>query len=202
MKLIIKIFLFFLLTVTVFSLMYYCFYITGADESIKQFIRDTFTKIFNTGNQLAIFEPSSELKEWDTKLYLHRADIYDEVLYQFFDVKTIGYSPLLLFVSLVIVYPVSLFRRFTSFFVGIILMFIYMNLMAGLIVRNLIFKIRKVGGVEYSSFFDSLNSTLYDILVVNGFEWTIFFPVVIWMVTSVKLSDLDLKLPSTKSNKK
>lgn len=189
-----KFLLFFLLATLIFIVLYALLYYSGGEENCLEFLRNTFRKTFNTETQVAMFEPNQDYKEWDTKLIVYQTDIYANGEFQYYSTKYLSYVSIIIFVSLVFASPISWFRKFVGFFIGLILMLFYSNFMAGIIVRNLSYKIKDLAQVEYSQFFHDLNAKLFEIFIEHGFEWMGLIPFVIWFITTIRLSDFGITL--------
>jgi hypothetical protein len=196
-----KFLLFFLKATLIFCALYALLYYSGGDESFFEFLRNIFRKTFNSEYQVVMFEPNQDYKNWDTKLIVYRTDIFPNGEFQYYSTKYLSYVSILMFISLVFASPISLFRRLIGFFIGFVLMLLYANFMAGIIVRNLIYKIKDLGEVGYNQFFHDLNAKLFEILIEHGFEWMGLIPFVFWFITTIKLSDFGITLGNVKNFK-
>ncbi len=179
--------------------MYFLFSQTGMEDNIIQVFRNISTNTYDSGTQTAIFQPNSDYSDWDTKLLVYRNDINPYGEFQYYSVKYLGYISLLVFISLVLASPVSWFRRCIGLLVGTVLMFIYVNLMTGVLVRTLVYKIKDKHDVLYSGWGKTINDGLHDIFIENGFEWMGLLPIIFWLITTIRLSDLGLGLPDVKA---
>lgn len=189
-----KLLLFFLKAVLVFLALNFVLSYIGLEDGFLQFLRDMFTNIFNSGKQIAMFEPNNDYSEWDTKLIVYRTDISENGEFQYYSTKYLSYVSLLMFLSLVTASPIDWFRKCIGYFFGLILILVYANIMAAIIVQNLSYKIKKLAAVDYSDFMYNINSTLFEVFIVHGFEWMGFVPFVLWFVTTIRLKDFDISL--------
>ena len=192
-----KFLLFFLKGTLIFCALYALLYYSGGDENCLEFLRNIFRKTFNSEHQVAMFEPNQDYKDWDTKLTVYRTDIFPNGQFRYYSTKYLSYVSILMFIALVFASPISWFRRFIGFLIGFILMLIYANLMAGIIVRNLVYKIKDLAEVEYSQFFHDINAKFFEIFIEHGFEWMGLLPFVFWFITTIKLSDFGINLGNT-----
>ena len=195
-----KIIIFFFKALLVFSGLYFLMSYSGIEEGVLQFLRDMFSKIFNSENQIAIFEPSNDYTEWDTKLVVYRTDIQEYGEFQYYSTRYLSYISLLMFLALVSASPISWFRRCVGYFIGIILMMVYSNIMAGIIVQNLVYKIKKIAAVNYSDIMYNINNTLFDVFILHGIEWMGLMPFILWIITTIRLKDFDISLNENQKN--
>jgi hypothetical protein len=193
--------LFFLLATLIFIILYALLSYSGGEENCLEFLRNTFRKTFNTETQVAIFESNNDYSNWDTKLIVYQTDIFPNGEFQYYSTKYLSYISILMFISLVLASPISWFRKFVGFFIGIILMLVYSNIMAGLIVRKLAYKVKDLAEVEYSQFFHDFNAKLFEIFIEHGFEWMGLIPFVFWFITTIKLSDFGITLANITNQK-
>lgn len=189
---------FFITSIIVFILMHAIFSFTGIEDGTIQLLRDSFTKNFNSEHQVAMFQPNDDYKEWDTKLVVYRTDIYENGEFQYYSTKYLSYISLLMFISLVLASPISWKRKGIGLLFGMILMLIYSNFMAGVIVHNLGYKIKGLANVEYNNFLYNINQKIFEIFILHGFEWMGLLPFIFWFLTTIKLSDFDLNLGTVK----
>lgn len=196
-----KFLLFFFKATLIFIVLYGFLYYTGGEENCLEFLRNTFRKTFNNDHRVALFESNQDYKEWDSKLIVYLTNVQPNGEFQYYSTKYLSYVSILMFISLVFASPISWFRRFVGFFIGIILMLVYSNLMAGIIVHKLGYRIKDLAGVEYNQFFHDANTKLFEIFIEHGFEWMGLVPFVFWIVTTVKLSDFGIKLGITTTPK-
>jgi len=180
---------FFIHSLGCFILLYFLLNKLGIEKGLVDFIRTFLEEIFNTKNQIVILETSAEYKETDTKLFLHRGDIFNDIRFQSFNLKYLAYIPIIFFSSLVIASPITWFRKVKGFFIGIVILMIYITLITSTITRNLVFTLKEMAGLEFNTMIHDINTLIHAVLVEDGFQWNALAAIFIWLLTTIRLQD-------------